>query len=207
MELGRQIIAELSDDSRHNVTSRWMAHHLAEVMAAAELDQAKAQDCKNLILELWRQRRFFPAGDPLERYTKLLSALEAHLEDHPSYVQIRGFGIERQSKEEQDLDTLAHSLHSHMGRLLSLTVLLSADSERQGRDDLIDIANAADSDAQSRLMSVIRFVLNPGDDGDDNSDIPDPVLETLEDLENSLATYRALYQSRTNQVSQIEDEN
>lgn len=204
MELGRRIIAELDDTSTHNVTSRWMAHHLANEMAAAKADPGKAEDCKTLILELWRQRRFFPAGDPFERYTKLLSALEAHLEVHPEYVHIRGFGMRQQSKGEQDWGTLAHSIRSHVGRLLTLMVRLGADSEGLGEDDLISKANKVDPDDQSRLLSVIRIVLTSGDGGDESASLPDPVLETLDDLEQDLASYRALYESRANNISRKE---
>lgn len=184
-----------------------MAHHLADLMASAKTDPAKAEDCKNLILELWKQRRFFPNGDPFERYTKLLSAIEAHLEVHPGYVHIHGFGMERRSKDEQDWGALAHSIRGHVRQLLGLTVPLSADSERLGADDLIEIANGADPDDQTRILSVLRVVLPSADNGDKSPGLPDPVLETLHDLENDLATYRALYQSRMDHISRSEEGN
>lgn len=181
-----------------------MAHHLADVMAAAKADPAKGEECKNLILELWRQRRFFPAGDPFERYTKLLSALEAHLQVHPEYLHIRGFGMKQQSKEEQDWGTLAQSIRSQVGWLLSLMARFGAEGEGLGKDDLIGIANTADPDDQSRLLSVMRVVLSSGDGGDESTGLPDPVLEALDDLENHLVTYRALYQSRASYTARGE---
>ena len=193
LELGRQIVAEFGEGSEHNVTSRWIAHHLAGVMAAARTDPARAEECRNLILQLWRERRFFPSGDPLERYSKILSALEAHLGVHPGFVHLRHFAGKQTPLKQQDWGELTQTLRRRADRLLSLTVLLAAKSEKINDDDLIGIANTANPDDQSRLLSQLQIVLSFDDADDTSAEASDPVIEALDSLQECLTDYRAKY--------------
>lgn len=71
MALGQAIVSELEHDRRGEVLQRWLAHHLAELMAAAdrETGAAKAEAearAVDVILKLWAHRRALPEDvDPL----------------------------------------------------------------------------------------------------------------------------------------------
>lgn len=71
MALGQAIVTELEHDRRGEVLQRWLAHHLAELMAAVdrETGAAKAEAearAVDVILKLWTHRRALPeAVDPL----------------------------------------------------------------------------------------------------------------------------------------------
>lgn len=170
-----------------------MAHHLAHVMAAAEMDPSRAEECRNLILQLWRDRRFFPSGDPYERYSNILSALEAHLKVQPGFVDLRYFSGRRTPLEQQEWGELAQTLRSHVDQLLSLTVLLAAERDDIEDSDLIEIANTAASDTPSRLLRQLQIVLSSDDVEEEGADASDSVTEVLDSLQACLTEFRVKY--------------
>lgn len=83
MELGKHLVEELGHADRGTTLSRWMAHHLAGLMQAAEGETtakkrtAARTKAAGLILQLWAQRADLPgAADPMARYKTALSLLE-----------------------------------------------------------------------------------------------------------------------------------
>lgn len=93
MALGSAIVAELRLDTRGELLQRWMAHHLAETIQAAEsatgAKKAKLErDAVNLILKLWSHRSALPESvDPLAGCREALDMLrrlqpEANPWDH-----------------------------------------------------------------------------------------------------------------------------
>ncbi len=81
LALGRVIVRQLELQDRGTVLDRWMAHHLAEVIAEAgracgpekAASEARAVD---LILKLWAHRRALPEPvDPLGGYRKAVEVL------------------------------------------------------------------------------------------------------------------------------------
>lgn len=81
LALGSAIVNELSLDTRGELLQRWMAHHLAETIQAAELaagaKKAKLErDAVNLILKLWSHRSALPEPvDPLSGCREALDIL------------------------------------------------------------------------------------------------------------------------------------
>lgn len=81
LELGRFLAQQLEVDEGVDTLSRWMAHHLAGLMAEAadaEGDRKKRLDgaVVELILQIWAHRRNFPEGsDPLAPYEKAAKTL------------------------------------------------------------------------------------------------------------------------------------
>lgn len=71
MDLGRAIAQQLENDKRGELPSRWMAHHLAELMDLAEnvegeVRQTLKMQAADLIIKLWVNRRSLPASvDPM----------------------------------------------------------------------------------------------------------------------------------------------
>lgn len=81
LELGQAIVAELELDARGNVLERWLSHHLAELMLAAEAatgaqkEEAERQAVE-VILQLWVHRRALPSPvDPIGGYRDAIAVL------------------------------------------------------------------------------------------------------------------------------------
>lgn len=81
LALGSAIVDELRLDTRGELLQRWMAHHLAETIKAAELavgaKKAKLErDAVSLILKLWSHRSALPEPvDPLSGCREALDIL------------------------------------------------------------------------------------------------------------------------------------
>ena len=81
ISLGRQLVAQLSVHDRTDIFSRWVAHYVAEQIAAIEIStgQEKAaaeKQCFDAILTLWSHRNKLPDGlRPLESFEPVLRAL------------------------------------------------------------------------------------------------------------------------------------
>lgn len=87
LELGRAIVRQLELDRRGELPSRWMAHHLAELITAAQTasgePKQQAEDrAAELILKLWVNRRALPTpADPLHGHLAAIKTLGAMLPD------------------------------------------------------------------------------------------------------------------------------
>ena len=81
MALGQVIVRQLETESHGAVLERWLAHHLAEVMAevdhAVGPEKADAESrAVDLILKLWTHRRALPEPvDPLGGFRKAIEVL------------------------------------------------------------------------------------------------------------------------------------
>ena len=81
LALGRVIVRQLELEDRGTVLERWLAHHLAEVIAEADqaVGAAKAASeaqAVDLVLKLWAHRRALPEpADPLGGYRKAVEVL------------------------------------------------------------------------------------------------------------------------------------
>ena len=197
MELGTRLADELKDLSSPSITAKWMSWHLAEVMTAAETDSSRTQECAELILKLWRARRFLPSGDPFERYKGVLSALETTLECRPDFFV---FGLSAPSKRnlgDQDLADLAWEIQ-HYTRILSLATLRVA-VERQGlsQDDLIRLAHEIDPDAQTTILKSAQSITQEMGSESDSTGYEQYVREALEALQHLIDSYRQTYDNLT----------
>lgn len=97
-------MAELGDDHSVSTLSRWMAHHIAELIdkaenAGPETRAVEIERCSEAILRLWRQHASFPSGKrPFEDFEPMLSALESldPNEKMPRYLR----GVRPPAEEE-----------------------------------------------------------------------------------------------------------
>ena len=81
LALGRVIVRQLELQDRGTVLERWVAHHLAEVIAEASravgpAKKASEAQAVDLVLKLWAHRRALPESvDPLGGYRKAVQVL------------------------------------------------------------------------------------------------------------------------------------
>src|SRR5258705_8486803 len=70
--LGARLVSELGLDDSVDTLGRWMSHRIAELMTRAEeseLDEEKEiakRECAILILKVWRRRKYWMRGQPLD---------------------------------------------------------------------------------------------------------------------------------------------
>lgn len=81
INLGKQLVEQLGCDPRDDTLSHWMAHYVAEQIAAAQNARGKtkaaaAKRCFQTILSLWKHRAELPAGRrPFESFEPILRVL------------------------------------------------------------------------------------------------------------------------------------
>ncbi|MCM3885044.1 hypothetical protein [Frankia sp. R82] len=84
-ELGERILAELGADRTSNTLTRWLAHHTARLVEAADRARetgaadadAKAAEAREAILQLWKARDTWPEGWPPPRAAKIAEILDS----------------------------------------------------------------------------------------------------------------------------------
>ncbi|MFJ9900494.1 hypothetical protein ACIQPR_44905 [Streptomyces sp. NPDC091280] len=82
-ELGERILAELDEERTNNTLIRWLSHHTARLMQAADdaaragdvSAPARAEEARTAILQLWQARSTWPEGWPPPRAAALANAL------------------------------------------------------------------------------------------------------------------------------------
>lgn len=197
LELGARLAEELNGVSCSSTTAKWMSWHLAEVMTAAETDSSRIQECAELILKLWRVRRFLPSGDPFERYEKVLSALETTLECRPDFFIIGLLAPSNRNQDEQGLVDLAWEILRY-SRFLSLVALREV-VERQGlsHDDRIRLAHAVDPDAQTTTLQFAQSIVQEMSSQSNSTRDEQDIRRALEALQHLIDSFRRNYDNLT----------
>jgi len=122
LALGQEIVRQLELQDRGTVLNRWMAHHLAEVIAKASstvgpekaASEARAVD---LVLKLWAHRRGLPEPvDPLGGYRKAIEVLGRLRPEANPWAHYRRAGT---------YDDLLSEMFELLGKIVLAGVLLT----------------------------------------------------------------------------------
>ena len=165
--LGNLLVEELQLDQSVDTLGRWMAHHIAEVIQAAEkstgLKRIEAEDrCREAILSLWKHINDFPSGHrPLADIEPLLATIKAScINDNREYF------YQSETKSLLDNSTLSEETKSwlelargidYSARILIGMCLKKAASDiAQDKLDWLDLAESLDADIS--LTRVVRIV-------------------------------------------------
>jgi hypothetical protein len=126
--LGERILAELGEAATTNTLTRWLTHHVARLVDAADRARAarapdtdaRDAEARTAILELWQHRSAWPSGWPPSRAAAIVQLLEGlpDLED-PAWFRVSAVG------RLQDL-------HHHVLALLADLVAASDDGVEEG---------------------------------------------------------------------------
>lgn len=127
LELGRKLVEELGLVDSNDTLGRWMAHHVADLIAKVETatggDKVAAQtEAFDAILKLWKHRSEFPAGKrpfgELESVIRTVASLDPE-DDTPRYYRMvrppKGETADNSDQEKwlrlaEDLDYVAKVL-------------------------------------------------------------------------------------------------
>ena len=89
LDLGRMLAAHLEN---HDTTGHWVAHHLAELVVAAEDESITTVEQRlqivQTVLKVWARRRDLPGRSPLEEFSGVLAGLD-RLGDRTSWRFLR----------------------------------------------------------------------------------------------------------------------
>lgn len=164
--LGKLLVKELSASQSDDTLGRWMAHHVTEVMQAAETStgqrKTEAEDrCREAILSLWKHVNDLPRGHrPLADVEPLVATIKALDPDCREYF----YHSEAQSALENSTlaeETkiwleLARSL-DYSARTLIWMCLKRAGSEiAQDVNEWLELAKSLDVDLS--LTRLVRIV-------------------------------------------------
>jgi len=193
-ELGRKLIDELDD---RDLTAKWMAAHLSELIVLSETNAELKRECRDLILTLWRARRHYPGGDPMQRYSRALEAMELLLSTGDPVFQI--YMPQRTPREIDDNKiSIARKLKQRTSFLTSMLLKLALVELGPGKEELAEIVGIADPDDETRFFNVLRIVVDDKGNREDPDDAGRQIGEIITDLRNVLDDLEAALQRRVN---------
>lgn len=82
LELGNKIVKELDLSKSVDTLGKWMAQYTAELIHKIEIceneenKEALQKECSELILKLWKNKKFLPIDQPLSNLKPLIKILE-----------------------------------------------------------------------------------------------------------------------------------
>ncbi|WP_417729466.1 hypothetical protein [Roseovarius sp.] len=198
-ELGLRIIKELDD---LDITAKWMAAYLSELMVSSEEDATFKQETADLILKLWRERRRYPGSDPMQRYERALAAMELILSTGDPIFQIR-MPYEAPIEPDEDKISLARKLKHHTGSLAAALVKAAVKELDLDHEQLAEISDIADPDAETRFLSVLRIAVCEEEKEKDKNDPPSEIREAISDLRLALDELETVLQEEVKEPKRI----
>ena len=131
INLGKQLVAELDQESKADFLCRWMAHYLAEQITLAEnaagrKEAAAQKKCFDTILTLWKHRASLPNGHrPFEKFEPALDALRSLNPNNPRPYYHR-FKPAFQKTDSRELETVSQLIDVVFGIDSAARVLVDA---------------------------------------------------------------------------------
>ncbi|WP_282611334.1 hypothetical protein [Pelagibius sp. Alg239-R121] len=192
VELGQKLIKELDD---RDITAKWMAAHLSELIVRSETNADLEEECRNLILMLWRERRHYPGGDPMQRYARALDAMELLLSTGDPVFEV---WMPRRAPREPDEDTISivRKLKHRTSLLTSMLVKLAVEELGLDKGELAEIADIADPDEETRFLNVLRIVVYDKEKRENQHDTGNQIRESISDLRDVLDDLEAALQQK-----------
>lgn len=164
---------ELGLDDEADTLARWMAHHIAELIADAEVanpteSQAKAEKCFAAILDLWKHRWDLPKGKrPFERLGPVFKILESlDLETRNTFRYellddlLRNGGPE--SGADNDWLDTAKAIDYSARLLIRYCVAMATEGPMENAEEWAKLATAAGLEDDLDLI-IIRFISDERD--------------------------------------------
>lgn len=160
------LAAQLED---HDTVGQWMAHHLAELVVAAQdnatITVEQRQQIVDMILKVWTHRRYFPGRGPLEEFSSVFVALDRLGDDGPwKFSRLFNTDTEMPDARISGLPLVATATElERLTRetLVHLLWLAAQDAKEQNQEwlDAADkIASNLESEVATRLSRLHRRV-------------------------------------------------
>jgi hypothetical protein len=182
LELGQQLIKELDD---RDITAKWIAAYLSELMVLSKTNPELEPECCALILKLWRERRHYPGGDPMQRYARALEAMELLLSTGDPVFQV-WMPHKKHKKPDEDIVSIARKLKHNTACLASMLVKRAVEELDLNQEELAKIADIADPNEETRFLNVLKVVIYDKEIQGVQEDLDSKVRDTISDLRGVL---------------------
>lgn len=182
------LAAQLED---YDLTGQWVAHHLAELVAAAEEEGATTIEQRIAIIDtirrLWTSRRSFPGPVPAREFDHVFAALEGLGNTSPwAYSKLSEYAKELSEPEAKDLPLVRTAAElERLNRQAVLTLLSlafhNAEETNAGWMQALEGLEAEIADDLIDTVSVIkrrlRIFMAAQSERDDDADPQDQDVE------------------------------
>lgn len=154
------LAAHLED---HDTVGQWMAHHLAELVVAAQ-DEAtttveQRQQIVETILKVWTHRHHYPGRAPLEEFSSVFLALD-RLGDSTPWKFSRLFNTDTEILAPSTSGLPLVTTAAELGRLTRETLLrliwLAAQDAKEKNQEWLEAADKIASNIESELTTTLR---------------------------------------------------
>lgn len=183
-----------ADFDDHDTIGRWMAHHLAELVIAAQDETTTTVEQRQrivaTILKVWSHRRAYPSRAPLDDFSNVFAALERLGDDSP-WKFLRPFDAHIEMLEPSTVGLPLVSTAAELERLtrettIRLIWLAIRDAKEKNREwlELADkVASNIESEVTTALERLYRLVARQRLDAeeDDPRNVIDIPSETRDD--------------------------
>ena len=167
LALGKKIVTEQGFDGSVDTLGRWMAHHIAELIQAAEsagVDErpAKMANVREAVLALWAHRHVLPSGrNPFEGMEPIFQALESLNPDTHHYRYFSPSHAPSEDDEEsEEVKTcveIAVAVDRAAKVIVDFCLAQAAQKSLDASKDWVTLARAAEVDA-GQDITLIRII-------------------------------------------------
>ncbi len=166
LALGRKLVEELGLEESTDTLGRWMAHHIADLMAkvdeaTGDAKSAAERECFASILALWKHRSEMPNGRrPFEELEPVMRAVESldPENDTPRYYRSArpSRGEAAETPEQEKWLSLVEGLDYSAKVLIGYCLVEAADAALDKSKEWVKLAAGINSDGVPEF--VIRFI-------------------------------------------------
>jgi len=147
----------------HDIVGQWMAHHLAELVQAAQGDASAAieqrQQIIETILKVWSHRSDYPRPAPLEEFDSVVAALDRLGDDSPWRFS-RLFDPAAKTPEPSTSGLPLVATAAELERLTRETLLrliwLAAQDAKERNQDWLEVADKVASNLESDVTTALE---------------------------------------------------
>jgi hypothetical protein len=146
----------------HDTIGQWMAHHLAELVAAAQDDATttveQRQQIMEAILKVWAHRCYYPRKAPLEEFSSVFMALDRLGDSRPwKFSQLFNADTEILDPSTSGLPLIATA--AELERLARETLLrliwLAAQDAKEKNQEWLEVADKVASNMESEVTTTL----------------------------------------------------
>ncbi|WP_313005307.1 AVAST type 3 anti-phage proein Avs3b [Pseudomonas sp.] len=170
--LGKKLVTEQGLDGSVDTLGRWMAHHIAELIAEAESTNgegrtAKMANVREAVLALWAHRHVLPFGrSPFAGMEPIFNALESLDPDTPHFRYFSpsfapGVG-DKESEEVQRYVEMAKAIDRASKVIVNFCIAEAAQKALDSSKEWVRLAGEAEAD-EGFDITLIRIIADRSD--------------------------------------------
>ncbi|HHN5536063.1 AVAST type 3 anti-phage protein Avs3b [Klebsiella pneumoniae] len=179
IELGKKLVDELELNDSVDTLSRWMAHHISELIYDAEhctddiVRTTKQAEIRDSIWSFWSNRYELPIGtrpfQELEPILRTLKGLDPENEQPRFFSPYRDLiNVEKETSEVQKWLTAAKDIDSAAKILIDYCLSLAAENAIDKSQEWVKLAQKAGLDEDVDLLEIRIFQLRGNPANTDN---------------------------------------